>query len=92
MTVASPTLRLFRRSIPHIPLRYMRGFQQFTLLRSVSAYRGFRGEAHGYFRDDAGYRIFQRAARRGAHSMLSAMGKVNDLIHLLGVSYPIYAL
>ena len=24
--------------------------------------------------------------------MLSAMGKVNDLIHLLGVSYPIYAL
>ena len=35
MTVASPTLRLFLRSIPHIPLRYMWGFQQFTLLRSV---------------------------------------------------------
>ena len=49
------------------------------------------GEAHGYFRDDAGYRIFQRAARRGAHSMLSAMGKVNDLIHLLGVSHSTYA-
>ena len=38
MTVASPKLRLFRRSMPHIPLRYMWGFQQFTLLRSVSAY------------------------------------------------------
>ena len=49
------------------------------------------GEAHGYFRDDAGYRIFQRAARRGIHSMLSAMGKVNDLIHLLGISHPTYA-
>ena len=35
MTVASPTLRLYLRSIPHIPLRYMWGFQQFTLLRSV---------------------------------------------------------
>ena len=33
---ASPKLRLFRHSMPHIPLRYMWGFQQFTLLRSVS--------------------------------------------------------
>ena len=38
ITVASPKLRLFRRFMPHIPLRYMWGFQQFTLLRSVSAY------------------------------------------------------
>ena len=43
MTVASPTLRLYLRSIPHIPLRYMWGFQQFTLLRSVSAYCGSEG-------------------------------------------------
>ena len=35
--------RLFRRSMPHIPLRYMWGFQQFTLLRSVSAYCGSHG-------------------------------------------------
>ena len=35
MTVASSKLRLFRRFMPHIPLRYMWGFQQFTLLRSV---------------------------------------------------------
>ena len=60
MTVASSKLRLFRRSMPHIPLRYMWGFQQFTLLRSVSAYAGMgRWEAHGYLRDDAGYRIFR---------------------------------
>ena len=34
---------LFHRSMPHIPLRYMWGFQQFTLLRSVSAYCGSHG-------------------------------------------------
>ena len=34
---------LFHRSMPHIPLRYMWFFQQFTLLRSVSAYCGYHG-------------------------------------------------
>ena len=43
MTVASPKLRLYCRIIPHIPLRYMWGYQQFTLLRSVSAYCGSHG-------------------------------------------------
>ena len=44
MTVASTTLRLHRRTRPHIPLRYMWGFQQFTLLRSVATDSGIVGE------------------------------------------------